>query len=75
MEAQEQRTEVIDEETAEESHHKQEEVAKKPNGGLPKAPFLKNMAEMAELTEEENQKFRYSKMDEKQAEILYQERY
>ena len=41
---------------------------------FPKAVFLNNVNDVREISEEENQNFRYSKMDEKTAEILYKER-
>lgn len=57
---------------------------KKKKGGAPKLPFVNHIKEIndveeqhevKEVSEEENSKFRYSKMDEKQAEILYKERF
>ena len=65
----EQKQMKIDEDLAKHVHDKM--VRNSP----PKAPFLKTPEEMREINEEENQKFRYSKMDEKTAEILYQERF
>lgn len=67
----EQKLMKIDEDLAKHVHEDTKMIRTSP----PKVPFLKTPEEMREINEEENQKFRYSKMDEKTAEMLYQERY
>lgn len=51
-------------------------ISHKTKNPVPQPIFLSNLSEVKHITqqEEENLKFRYSKMDEKTAEMLYKER-